>query len=345
MEKAHKYIQQDIIKSFKWLGNSKYGYTELTAFHKDYKPGREHYRNNFKNGRFPKIWYTKNPKKAVSFVKRYCLEHTCCYGINPRTEILKTDTGYNRSAKDSDISVVINFYFDIDFNVKEPSQEQIAELEMFLVKTEPYFGDLKLVQPVRAFTGRGYHLLFSLAPILVKEHEDIKDRLNYFRKLFQKSFEKELSELELKIDNTMDLKRVAKIYGTKKPTARRISRFYGDKRIEDKILQEYLLGLSIEDKKSYFTKLNIPTSLPKEFERLLEQDIEIKKLWDGVGKTEGDMSNSGYDFSLIKKCLKKNISDINDLAAILALRPKGAIRMSGKGDYYIRLTIANALKP
>ena len=49
----------------------------------------------------------------------------------------------------------------------------------------------------------------------MKEHPDIKGRLNQFRQCFQKAFAKDLSELELKLDNTMDLSRLAKIYGTK----------------------------------------------------------------------------------------------------------------------------------
>ena len=44
----------------------------------------------------------------------------------------------------------------------------------------------------------------------------------------------------------MDLKRVAKIYGTHKPTSQRISRFYGNKRVSDKRLRDYLLALNIE---------------------------------------------------------------------------------------------------
>jgi hypothetical protein len=140
----------------------------------------------------------------------------------------------------------------------------------------------------------------------------------------------------------MDLSRVAKIYGTRKPDGRRLSRFYGDQRNEDERLKEYLLNLSIEEK--CVSPICVPGEIPENFRTLLKENNIIKELWEGAGKTDGDTSNSGYDFSLIKKCIKEGVTDIKDLAAILALRPKGAVQTSGKSDQYIRLTIANAIK-
>ena len=100
MSDFHK---EDSVKSFNWLGHGRYGYTELIAFHKDYRPSRENFKNNFEKKLFPKIWYTKKTETVVAFVKRYHQEHTLCYGINPRPKILRTNSGYNRSAKDYDI--------------------------------------------------------------------------------------------------------------------------------------------------------------------------------------------------------------------------------------------------
>jgi hypothetical protein len=128
----------------------------------------------------------------------------------------------------------------------------------------------------------------------------------------------------------------------RKPNGRRLSRFYGDQRKEDERLKEYLLNLTIEEK--CVSPICLPGEIPENFKILLKQNRYVKELWEGTGKTDGDTSNSGYDFSLIKKCIKEGVTDINDLAAILALRPKGAVQMSGKGNQYIRLTIANAIK-
>jgi len=339
--KDNPFLVEDIVWSFKWLGHSKHGFTELVAFHRDYRPGKERYEANRNQSLFPKIWHTKSPEEAVKFVKSFHQNRTCCYGINPRTKISRATSGAPKRAGDSDIEMVMNFYLDID-PLGEPSNEQIAEIEVFLLKTETFFEDLKIGQPVRAFTGRGYHLLFAIPPTSVKEYPDIKNRLSQFRQGFQKAFAKDLSKLELKMDNTMDLSRLAKIYGTKKPGGRRVSRFYGEARKEDKALREYLLSFNLEAKRDVAVK--VPEALPKDFERLLGRDEEVRQLWHGTGKTGGDTSNTGYDFSLVKKCVSRGITDIIDLTAILALRPKGGVRMSGKGMQYIKLTIANAIK-
>jgi len=338
---SSRYVIEDIIRSYEWFGHSRFGLTELSAFHRDYVPGREHYKENLKHNRFPKTWYVTIADAAVMFVKKYHGNHTCCIGINPRTQACQTKTGHCRRARESDIEVVTSFFFDID-PVSEPTDEQIADLELFLLKTEPYFDDLGILQPVKAFTGRGYHLLFAIPPVLVKEIPDIKQRQNQFRQGFCQEFYKQLNGLELKVDNTMDLCRLAKIYGTSKPDGKRVSRFFGDKRVEDENLRDYLLGLSVEIPEDIPVKT--PGGLPAVFVALMDKDSQTRQLWAGTGKTDGDTSNTGYDFSLTKRCLSQGITDFRDLAAILALRPKGAVKMSGKGEQYIRLTIANAIK-
>ncbi len=42
-------------------------------------------------------------------------------------------------------------------------------------------------------------------------------------------------------------------------------------------------------------------------------------------------------------CVKRGITDAKALATILALREDGAVKGSGKGDEYIRLTVIKAL--
>jgi hypothetical protein len=336
-----RFVIDDIVSSFAWLGHRGRGLTPLVAFHRDYKPGKEHFEANLKRRLFPKYWYSVRPEAAVKFVKRFYQDHLCCYGINPAPKRLTTPKGMNRRACDADIELVTNFYLDID-PAAEPTDEQVAELEFFLERTGPYFADVGINNPTQAFTGRGYHLLFAVPPISVLEHPDIKERLNYFRQGFHNEFQRELSGLELKLDNTMDLSRLAKIYGTKKPTGLRVSRFYGGQRKEDMQLKEHLLSLDLE--KRVVSPLHAPDELPETFKALLKENSYVKNLWNGEGKTEGDTSPSGYDFSLVKKCLNEGITDIMDLAAILKLRPKGDVQTKSKGDQYVRLTIANAIK-
>ena len=335
------FVVDDIISSYEWLGHSGRGYTELIALHRDYKPGGKHFESNLRLRRFPKIWYTKRPEAAVKFVKCFYRDHTCCYGVNPRPRMIKTVKGMNRRARDSDIEVANNFYLDIDPE-GEPDQHRVAGLELFLIKTEAYFDSLGVNQPLKAFTGRGYHLLFAVPPISVQETPDLKDRLNQFRQNFLNEYGKDLSELGLKLDNTMDLSRVAKIYGTRKPTGLRVSRFYGEQRHEDERLRDHLLAMQIEEPED--SPVEISQELPDRFKQLLREDDITRQLWDGEGKIQGDTSGSGYDFSLAKRCLSKGITDVKDLYTILALRPHGDVQAKGKGDNYVKLTIANAIR-
>lgn len=223
------YIKDDILRSFNWLGHRKFGYTELLAVHRDYEP--DSFKENLKYKRFPKIWYTKQPYQALSFVSKHSKDHTCYFSINPRPSILRNEKGRARSAKEDDIRIFNTFFFDIDCLEKDLFDEHLAEIELFIAKAEGFFEDIGVNPPVKAFSGRGYHLLFSPAPVKVSENSDIKQRLYLFKEQFEQNFSKDIEQLKVKIDPTLDLRRMAKIYGTKKPKVKRISRFYGGKRV------------------------------------------------------------------------------------------------------------------
>jgi hypothetical protein len=221
-------------------------------------------------------------------------------------------------------------------------REDLIELQDLLDDIDFYLKKLKITPPVWAFPGNGYHLLFALPPVAVNEFPDIKEKLNLFRQEIQYEFSDAVKRVRARMDNTMDLSRVAKIYGTKKPHGRYCSLFFGKDRIEDKPLLEYLM--SIAPKERFVGSIPLLDELPESFRQLLSSDEKIQKLWDGVGKSDGDTSNSGYDWSLVKECIQKGIPDFVVLATILKLRPEGAVKRSGKGDSYVRLTIATAIK-
>lgn len=337
------YSIDDIVKSYKWLNYSQYGLTELIAFHPKYKPGDFEY--NRKNGFLPKIWYAKSVKQVIAFVKKYHKNHTCCYGINPRPSVLKAKNNFLRSAKDSDIKTVLSFYLDFDFAHSDADKKDFNMLKELIKEIEFYLGKEKIRKPVWAYTGNGYHLLFALPPIKTEEHPDIGEKIKAFRDNINYEFSGAMESEGIKLDSTVDLRRVAKIYGTKKPYKNaRLSRFYGNKRIEDVVLKEYILSLDTTQSLEKEISFNIPDRLPEKFENLLNTDTYIKKLWNNEGKTEiKDVSRTGYDFSLVKECIRRGITDINDLSAILALRPEGAYQKSSKNGDYIRRTIGNAL--
>lgn len=339
------YHKDDIIRSFDYLCNSRCGFTELLAIHRLYRPGKENLDENRMNKAYPKMWYARKSSEALSFVSRNCKDHTCYFGVNPRPRILKNEKGFLRSAREEDIKVLSCFYFDLDCIDKKPSDEHIAEIELFISRTERFFDDIGINRPVKAFSGRGFHLFFSPSPICVSKHPDIKKKLLVFKAQFEDSFKNEFRELGIAIDSTLDLRRMVKIPGTKKanPSIKRISRFYGTKRQDDKALRDYLIGLDIPQAKSPMQSIQIADILPERFQKLLSSSQLLHELWDGNGKTDGDLSSSGYDFSIIKYCIKKGITDVGDLATILANRPEGAFQKRNKGSDYIKRTISKAI--
>ena len=67
-------------------------------------------------------------------------------------------------------------------------------------------------------------------------------------------------------------------------------------------------------------------------------------LWNGVGKPGNtDRTRSGYEYSVARCLLRLGYTDVSELATILALRPEGSVRKSGKDQLYALRTVGNAL--
>lgn len=335
-----EYSRDDVARSFNWLGHR--GYTELNAYHPDYNPANRE--ENIKRKLLPKIWYARSLDEVFKFADRYHGEYLVCYSLNERPRIFKNQRGYPRSATEAEIEVSQNLVIDMDFKSKQVADSQMVQFERFLLKLDEAFLDKGFKRPVRAMTGRGYHLLSPYERIEVKEHPDISDRLVQFRDQLYGAFRRELENLEVKVDRTQDLRRMLKIYGTAKPEVGVISRFHGTDRDEDPTLRQYLLEIKLPDQEVESHVLKVGSNVPQWFHELLEKDSRVKELWTGKGKPDGsDVSGSGYDYSLVRRLLGLGYKSLDDLATILALRPEGSIRKSGKGEYYIRRTIAKAL--
>jgi hypothetical protein len=160
---------------------------------------------------------------------------------------------------------------------------------------------------------------------------------------FREAYQHELSDLETKLDSTQDLRRMVRIYGTAKPAIGIVSRFYGRERVEDEGLRAYLLEMKLSEP-SPNPVLQVAGELPRWFLELVEADSRVKDLWSGTGKTDGfDNSRSGYDYSLTLRLLRLGYRNLDELATIMVLRPEGSVQKSGKGEGYVRRTIANAL--
>lgn len=340
----------DVIQSYRWMGHQGQGYTELLALHPAYKQGKEHFEENKSNGAFPKIWYATSEKQVLAFLTRYHGTHMCCYGVNPRPEILKNGKGYPRRAKDKDIATVKNFYFDFDAVQEMSADRKLDAFDGLFGAVDSYLTEKGIQRPVHAFSGNGYHLLFALPSVQVKEHEDISERINGFLKEVRDKFDNDMQSVGIKVDTTTDLSRMAKIYGSRKPGNGEVSRFHGIERAEDPVLLEYLLSLPAvnngakNNRTQSRIQLEVYEALPRQFVELLAKEPEIAHLWNGTDKNEGDTSRSGYDMSLMYACIKRGIKDVKSLSTILMLRKDGSYTASGKDGKYVQLTVAKALR-
>lgn len=333
------YALQDVITSYRWLGHQ--GFTELNAYHRDYQPGPENFDWNLKHNLFPVVAYTRSEQGVAGFVRKYHDYRMLCYGLNPRPRMFENDNRRPRSAREHEIEISQNLLIDIDVASKQPSAAQIAELGDAVKRADDCFLDQGLNAPVKAFTGRGYHQLFAFPEISVTECPDIASRLRQFSEGFKSTYGRELAAFDARVDSTHDLRRMVKIYGTAKPQVGIISKFYGSERLEDERLRAYLLGLEPQQERNI--ALRTSGELPPWFETVLQRDARTRELWSGSGKLAGDTSRSGYDYSLVLRLMGLGYTDISDLATVLALRPEGAVQKSGKGDSYIRHTIANVI--
>lgn len=341
---SEQYSIPDIQQSYKWMGHQKW--TELNAYHKDYKPGKEYFHENLQKKALPVVWYANTEQAILDFVIKHHELYMVCMGINERSQIYKNQRGYARSAFEREIEVSRNMMLDLDIQSTIISKEHLAQVELFFKQTDQYFLDQKINVPAQAFTGRGFHLLFAYPLIKVSEQIYIAQKQKVFSQQFKSAFRRELDDLEVKVDSTFDLRRMTRVYGTKKPSLGIISRFYGGERKEDKALGEYLINLENSEPNLEQRVVETTTELPPVFTAFLERDNRLQELWKGEKKADGaDFSKSGFDFSIIKYLIKNNmITDIKILGDILAHRPNGAVQGSGKGEAYIKHTIANAIK-
>ena len=250
-------------------------------------------------------------------------------------------SGFARAARSSEIELCQNLALDLDPASDAPL---FGHIDPLLRAIDEYHRDHGWHVPTRAFTGRGYHLLFALRPVSVTEHPGFDRHLRVFRKDFEQELRAELSRYEVALDPIEDITRRVKIYGTSKPGSRMSSRFYGSDRVEDGALSDHLLSLKPHPTASPSTLVRTEQDVPEWFRRLIEKEGVLRDLWEGTGKPEHtDTSRSGYDFSLIRQLMRRGHTNLQDLATILANRPSGCVQQRDKGDAYIWRTIANAL--
>ena len=340
---AENYRLDDVVQSHNWLGH-RGGYTEMLAVHPNYRPGQQNYEYNYQHKTFPRVAYAQNEKSVVDFVLKYWKSYMVCYSLNPRTKRLLNNKGYPRSAKEDEVDISQSLLFDFDFQNKNVEPTRLADLELFLEKANEYFLDFGMRPPEKAFSGNGYHAVFAYPAINVKNCPDISSRLKQFAENFRSEYQSELNRLEAKLDpSTFKLSQMIKVYGSAKPKVGIVSRFYGDKRTPNKRLGEYLLQMKLPEPEQGNYLFSANKELPPLFLQLLDKDQNLKSLWAGNGKTKGDTSASGIDYSVACKLLQLGFKDIDDISNIIANRPGGGFEKRNKDEMYLRRTISAAL--
>jgi hypothetical protein len=275
-------------------------------------------------------------------VRQYHGERLVCYGLNPRPAILTKADGRLRSAGEADIRFCQNTVLDLDLEGAVTSA-RLDALKRFLRVADEYFDSLGYQRPVRVSTGRGSHLLFAFPPIHTEHCPGLRDALRLFRNRFHAAVRHDLSHLEVRLDTTQDLRRVVRVYGTAKPDVGIVSRFYGKERVEDEALREVLLASAGSTQSTPPPiSVEIAAALPSWFSDLLATNERLRRLWHGEGKTTGDRTSSGYDYSLACSLIRRGKDDPNELGTILSLRPGG--HAPQRGPEYLNRTITNALR-
>lgn len=330
----------DLSRGYRWLDHK--AYTELIAI-------------DVVSKRSSAIAYVRagDLRSIDRFVRRHKNDRLVCWGINERPRLLLNEQGYARAARNSDIEIVSNLALDIDIRAKKFSKAHYDGLISWVRhEANDYYCDLGGLPPVIVYTGRGVHLLTALPRTKVTEYPNIAENLARYNQSFSEDTRDQLDRLEARVDAIQDLRRVLRVPSTAKPGIGHIARLHGTERQEDQGLLEHILSLKVSANENnngyapYFGPTLVPVGEqpPPIFTTLLKRDKKLRDLWEGRGKSESsDTSGSGYDISLVRRCLILGIYDVSQLASILAYRPNGSVQNSGKGEDYIRRTIAKAL--
>lgn len=340
---AVTYCQSDVRRGYSWLGHGGRGVTEVSILHPEYRVGDADWNRSHRS--WPLNRFVRSEFELSQLVSAYAGERLLCYGINPRPSPWPREHGH-RSAKEHDIETGQSLVLDLDLE-GTPSAARLAGVTRFLDTADDYWHSLGIRKPVRAFSGgRGYHLLFAYPPVVTAAVPDLRERHRLFRSRFVAATKPELSKLELRVDaGTLNLRAMVKVYGTGKPGGG-LSRFYGRERVEDQSLRDHLLGLYVPQRSvgNGVIVRRVGDTLPSWFAQRLQDDPLLCALWGGRGKTSGDTSNSGYDFSIIARLAAQGYRDPDDLATILHLRPIGLAERERKGRSYVERSVAIALR-
>ena len=327
--------REDALCGFYFLGFGSGECVEVNALHPLYRRGERGW--NCRKGAWPVVGYVRSGGEYLGFVERYAGSRLVLVGLDPRFGPVWRG-GYLVSSGAGNVRCSRTCLVDID--VQEGDGGGLASFVSRRV--DPWFLDHGFVRPRRSSSGGGgLHLLVAYPEVVVSAVPDVVGKKRAFRDVLLREFGEELLRLGCRLDpSTYDLARRVKAFGTRK-LGGACSTFRG-RRVEDVVFREYLLGLEVVERVS---SLEIPLgeSLPGWFEELLRADRRTRLLYEGRGKRAGDLSPSGFDFSLLRHLLVKGYTDVKDLQTVIWLRPGSNARQKPDGAGYVRRSVLRAL--
>ena len=289
------YNEEDIRKTYRFLNHNYQTEIRLIDPHKKRSPISIFVENEY------------------DFIKE-CIKYNGIYniyaGINERNK---------NCTEGKEVISVKTIVIDIDPKRDKNTASTIDELnnaDIIASQIQIDMLEKKYEKPLKAMSGNGYQLWFSIPEIKITEEnrEMINKKIQYFNKVLIKKY----SNKECNIDNIGDLPRIIKVIGTlsikginTEERPHRVS-FWADKseikRNEDENLKNYILMLDdldtghdeISDEELSFKKIS-----NAELEKIIKCDEKIMELLNG--NLNNYKSRSEAEMSLIVKLLTYNI--------------------------------------
>ena len=175
-------------------------------------------------------------------LRAFCARHSgalLCFTVQP----LSQDFPPGRSANFQDVACVTNIFFDFDARGGATADQILPVVRERLGQ----FCALHDFQPfVLVNSGGGVHAYTFVEAIYVNELPDVAQRMAQLQREIRQVFVG--TEVTIKVDSVVDLPRIVKLVGTRKPEAPVLSRFVDNPRpgrVEDGTLRQWLLDLRL----------------------------------------------------------------------------------------------------
>jgi hypothetical protein len=235
----------------------------------------------------------------------------------------------------------------IDLDVERPdhtvpaTDEELARLKSDINDINNWLGMNGIMNGYFDMTGNGYRWLLPVSPLDLR-NMDIKDvmKLNEQKKEFLRIMKRETGA---NIDTSVgELSRITGIPGTmnvkaRDDTDRRREPFRGCNRLEDQNLQDYIMGIEIEETEYIPESVDWGTDTGLALDVIMSLDLPLKTMIERVGFLRpGKRSEYDYAIALKLRNWKVSISDAMDI-----LHQFGSSKARKRMEY-VKITVLGA---